>query len=165
MAIRALTIGDTFEYVLDADPSKKTEDVLVDPTDPAKGTRKQTTIEPGATIFGLKALDVFLMAHIYDNASSLRGKQGSDEVGIHTRTNQTNIDTVRFGLAWVKNFQDDKGNDISITKVKTTVNGREYEAASDNIVSLLGLRAIAELAEQIKERSEITEDEEKNSEA
>lgn len=165
MAIKALTIGDTFEYVLDADPSKTTKDVPVDPADPAKGTRKETLIEPGATIFGLKALDVFLMGYIYDNASSLRGKQGSDEVGIHTRMNQTNIDTVRFGLAWVKNFQDSKGNEVSITKVKATVNGREYDAASDNIVSLLGLRAIGELAQQIKEASEIGEDEEKNSEA
>lgn len=165
MAVKALTIGDTFEYVSNTDSCKKITQVLVDPNDPAKGKREHVEILPGATVFGLRPLDVFLMGYIYDNASSLSGKQGSDEVGIHTRVNQTNIDAVRFGLAYFKNFKHPTtGNDINVNTVKVTVNGREYDAADDATMQYLGVRLIAELAEEIKEKSEVSGEQEKNSE-
>ena len=163
MAIKALTLSDTFEYVSDQDPSKVKKKVPVDAADPSKGTKDEITIAEGATVFGLKALDVFLMGYIYDNASSLSGKQGSDEVGIHTRMNQTNIDAVRFGLSYFKNFKDPKtGDELTVSTVKATVNGREYDAADDQTMQRLGVRLIAELAEQIKDKSEVSKDTEKN---
>ena len=81
-------------------------------------------IDEGATKFKLKSLDVFLMGYIYDNASTLSGKQGTDEVGIHTRMNQTNIECVRHGLAGFMNFADAKGNQIAFKTQKAVVNGR-----------------------------------------
>lgn len=163
MAIKALTLAHTFEHVSDTDPCKVKSQVPVDPEDPSKGTKEHVEIKEGATVFGLKPLDVFLIGYIYDNASSLSGKQGDDTVGIHTRVNQTNADAVKFGLAYFKNFKDEKGNDISVKTVKATVNGREYEAASDETLRYLGNRLIAELASQIKEKSEVGAAEEKNS--
>ncbi|MBY0560011.1 hypothetical protein [Hyphomicrobium sp.] len=163
MAIKALTLSETFEHVSDTDPSKIKKTVPVDPKDPAKGTKEEVTIEEGATVFGLKPLDVFLMGHIYDNASTLTGKQGSEDIGIHTRVNQTNIEAVKFGLAYFKNFKDEKGNDLVVKPVKAHVNGREYDAASDETLKHLGNRLIAELAREIKEKSEVTKDDEKNS--
>lgn len=162
MAIKALTLSDTFEYVSDSDPSKVRTTVDVDPKDPAKGTKEVVEIKDGATVFGLKPLDVFLMGYIYDNASSLTGRQGSEEVGIHTKVNQTNVEAVRFGLAYFKNFKDDAGNDIKVKTVKASVNGREYDAASDDTIRLLGNRLVAELALQIKEKSEVGAEAEKN---
>jgi hypothetical protein len=162
MAIKALTLSDTFEYVSDSDPCKVKITVDVDKDDPKKGTKEIVEIKDGATVFGLKPLDVFLMGYIYDNASSLTGKQGSEEVGIHTRVNQTNVDTVKFGLAYFKNFKDDAGNDVKVKTVKASVNGREYDAASDETLRMLGNRLIAELANEIKERSEVGAAQEKN---
>jgi len=161
MALKALTLSDTFEYVSDTDPSKVRKIVDVDPDDPKKGTKEIIEIEEGATVFGLKPLDVFLMGYIYDNASTLSGRQGSEEVGIHTKVNQTNIEAVKYGLAYVKNFKDGD-NDVKVKTVKSVLNGREYEVASDDTLRLLGNRLIAELATQIKERSEVGAEQEKN---
>lgn len=162
MAIKALSLSDTFEYVSDSDPSKVVKTVPVDPDDPKKGTKAEIVIDDGATVFGLKPLDVFLMGYIYDNASTLSGRQGSEEVGIHTRVNQTNIEAVKFGLAYFKNFKDESGNDVSVKTVKASVNGREYDAASDETLRLLGNRLIAELASEIKTKSEVSSEATKN---
>jgi hypothetical protein len=165
MALIALTVNDAVTYVSDRDPSKVKTKVPVDPTDPSKGTKDHVEIKEGATEFGLKPLDVFLMGHIYDNASRLSGKSGSDEVGIHTRMNQTNIDAVRCGLAWVKNFQDKKGNAVVVKTVKADFNGREYDVAEDSVLQALGIQLIQELATEIKRISEVSAEEEKNSDA
>jgi hypothetical protein len=162
MALIAMTTADTVDYVSDLDPAKKVVKVPVDANDPTKGEKFETKIEPGATIFKLRALDVFLMGWIYDNASSLTGRQGTDEVGIHTKVNQTNIDAVRFGLADVVNFSDHQGP-VRMKTSRAVVNGRTYDAAADSIVNMLGVRLIAELATKIKSISEVSPEEEKNS--
>lgn len=162
MALIALTVHDTVEYVSDRDPSKVVTKVPVDANDPKKGTKDHTEIKDGATKFFLKPLDVFLMGHIYDNASHLSGKSGSDEVGIKTRMNQTNIDAVRHGLTGFENFLDRKGNGIPFKTVKAVVNGREYEVAADSVLDSLGIQLIQELATEIKRISEVSTDEEKN---
>jgi hypothetical protein len=163
MALVALTVHDTVEYVSDLDPAKTKETVPVDPNDPSKGTETRETIADGATVFLLRPLDVFLMGHIYDNASVISGKQGDDTVGIHTRINQTNIDAVRHGLAGFKNFMDRYGNPVRFKTQKTIVNGREYQVVHDDIMNMLGVRLIAELAQKIKDISEVSANEEKNS--
>jgi hypothetical protein len=166
MALIALTTVDTVRYVSDADPSKKYVDASVDPADPAKGVKQVAQIdEASATIFLLKPLDAFLTAYIYDNASSLTGRQGSDDVKINTRVNQTNIDAVRFGLRGFENFTDGKGALVHFKSAKAVVNGREYEVASDDTVKLLGLKLVAELAGEVKRISEVSSAEEKNSDA
>lgn len=164
MALIALTVADTVEYVSNLDPAKGKKPVPVDPNDPSKGEIIQDVIEEGATVFYLRPLDVFLMGYIYDNASTLSGKQGDDTVGIHTRVNQTNIDAVRHGLSGFKNFVDKHGNQVRFKTQKAVVNGREYEVVHDDIMNMFGVRLIAELADKIKEISEVSTDEEKNSE-
>ena len=161
MALIALTPADTIDYVSDRDPSKKIVKVPVDPDDPSKGVKTTVEIEPGATVFKLRSLDVFLMGYIYDNASNLTGKQGTDEVGIHTRVNQTNVDCVRHGLAGLDNFTDPKGGQIVFKSQKAMVNGRKYDVVADEVMNVLGIRLIQELAEQIKTISEVKVAEEK----
>ena len=163
MALIALTVNDAVEYVSDRDPCKVKNRVPVDPSDPKKGTKEEVEIKDGATRFYCKPLDVFLMGHIYDNASRLSGKSGSDEVGIHTRMNQTNIDAVRHGLSGFENFADKKGNAVVFKTVKATVNGREYDVAADSVLEALGIQLIQELATEIKRISEVSAEEEKNS--
>lgn len=162
MALIAMTVSDTIEHVSDRDPAKKKTTVPIDERDPSKGVREETVIEEGATVFFLKPLDVFLNGYIYDNASSLVGKEGSSEVGIKTRVNQTNIDAVRHGLAGFRNFADAKGNQIAFKTQKDVVNGREYDVVADEVMDKLGLRLIQELASKIKDISDVTAAEEKN---
>jgi hypothetical protein len=76
--------------------------------------------------------------------------------------NQTNIDTVRFGLRGFENFKDAKGNDIKFTTTDIQLNNRDYKVASDEVLKNLGIRLVAELAGKIKEASEVSSGDEKN---
>ena len=163
MAIVSLTVHDTVTYVSDRDPCKVKTQVPVDPADPSKGYKESIEIKDGATKFFLKPIDVFLKGHIYDNATVLQAKQGTDEVGFRTRVNQTNIEVVRHGLIGFENFLDKRGNAIPFKTVKANVNGREYDVASDEVLTALGLNLIQELAAEIKRISEVDQEEEKNS--
>ena len=164
MALIAMTIADTVDYVSDKDPSKTYKDVPIDAEDASKGTKKVAVIGEGATVFKISPLDVFLMGHIYDNASVMTGKQGSDEVGITTRMNQTNIEAVRHGLKGFSNFTDAQGNAILFASQKAVVNGRPYTIVADVTMNQLGIQLIQELANQIKTISEVSPALEKNSE-
>lgn len=162
MAIHALTVGETFPYVLNADPAKKKVPLLVDPNDPKKGEIITDEIGEDATVWNLGTLDVFLLGYIYDSASTLQGQQGSDEIGIKTHVNKTNIEAVRFGLKSVENWNTAKGVGQSVDFVEKVVNGRKYQALTDDTLMKIGLRAIAELAGEIKKASEVAAEEEKN---
>jgi hypothetical protein len=162
MAIRAMTLGDTFEYVSEKDPCKVKQETQIDPKDASKGNIIDWHVKEGATKFFLAALDLFLMGHIYDNSQAITGTPGSAQIGITTRMNQTNIDTVRFGLRGFENFKDAKGNDIKFTTTDIQLNNRDYKVASDEVLKNLGIRLVAELAGKIKEASEVSSGDEKN---
>ena len=155
MALIAMTTADTIEYVSDLDPAK-----VWNVPDP--GQKPAFTIKPGATVFKLRALDVFLKGIIYDNASGLTRKSDSDEVGIVTRVNQTNVEAVRHGLVGFENFKNSKGGDVPFKTAKIFVNGRPYDVVDDETMNALGIRLIQELALAIKDISEVKGDEEKN---
>jgi len=163
MALVALTISATESYVSDRDPCKVKTQVPLDFEDLTKGTVEQVTILEGASKFAIKPLDVFLKGHIYDNASSLIGRQGSDEVGIKTRVNQTNIDAARFGLAGIENFANKAGAPVVFKTRDDQVNGRDYKSVTDEVLNALGLELIQELAGEIKRISEVSAEEAKNS--
>ena len=163
MALVAMTTADTIDYVSDLDPSKRKTKTLRDPKDPSKGYIESWNVVEGATTFKLRPLDVFMMGTIYDNASILSGKEGSNEYGIQTKVNQTNIQAVRHGLIGFENFADAKGNHIVFDTQKEVVNGRPYDVVADKIMNTMGVKLIQELAGKIKEISEVTPAEEKNS--
>jgi hypothetical protein len=163
LALLAMTPADVLDYVSDADPSKKKvkKEIKGAAGEPAV-TKDVTEIGPGATVFKLKGLDVFLMGWIYDNASTL-SQSNASEVGIHTRINQTNIEAVRHGLAGFTNLTDAKGGQVPFKTQKAVVNGREYEVVADETLNVLGIRVIGELAREIKKISEVSGQEAKNS--
>jgi hypothetical protein len=163
MALIAMTTADAVDYVSNLDPSKVRKKVPVDENDVSKGTKTITVIGEGATVFKLKSLDVFLMGYIYDNASHLGRREGSDEVGIHTRMNQTNIECARHGIVGFTNFTDSKGGQVAFKTQTAVVNGRPYDVVSDEVMNLLGVRLIQDLASEIKRISEVSASEEKNS--
>jgi len=167
-----MTTADTVDYVSDMDPAKKQVKKpkarpIADAGKPIEADKIEyetvAEIGEGATIFKLRTLDVFLMGYIYDNASYLAQKPQSNEVGIHTRVNQTNMETVRHGLTGFVNFADAKGGQIVFKSQKEIVNGRVYDVVSDEVMNKLGVRLIQELATKIKSLSEVSAAEEKNS--
>lgn len=163
MALYARTTAETVDFVSSKDPDYKSSEVPVDENDPSKGTRTEVTIGDTASRFKLKPLDLFLMAHIYDNASTMVGRQGSAEVGIKTLINKTNVEAVRFGLAGIPdNWADKRGTTIKFELQKETVNGREYSVVTDAVMTSLGLQLVQEMAEKIKELSEVGAAEAKN---
>ena len=44
MALIGISVGETFEYVLDRDPCKKTVEVPADPDDPSQGKRTDSLV-------------------------------------------------------------------------------------------------------------------------
>jgi hypothetical protein len=114
-------------------------------------------------VFTLGVLDVFIMGVIYDETSSISRGDDPTKVGIVTRLNQANIEAVRFGLRGWRNLKDAQGNDLAFRTVKRSVAGREYAVASDECLARLGIRDVRELAQVIKDKSEVGRDEEKNS--
>lgn len=161
MALIAMTTHDTVDYVSDLDPSKKYDVPPAD--DGALPIERTFTVDEGATVFKLKPLDVFLMGHIYDSASIMRGIPGSGDVGVQTKMNATNIEAVRHGLAGFVNFTDAKGGQVVFKTQKAVVNGRPYEVVDDSVMTKLGIRLVQELGQKVKAISEVGKAEEKNS--
>jgi hypothetical protein len=162
MALVGITRPEARDYVSETDPCRKTIQVPVDPADATKGTRDEIVIEDGATVFELGVLDVFLMGMIYDKSTSITRGSDSEDVGFQTRVNQTNIETVRYGLKGWRNFQDPAGGELAFAAEQRFVNGRAYQAVSDVCLNKLGIRLIRELAQEIKANSEVRGLEAKN---
>lgn len=164
MALRAMTTADAVAYVSDLDPAKSYKEVPVDPDAP-EGLKKRIEViddTKSPTVFKLRPLDVFLQGYIWDNSSSIKGKSGESDVEMVTRVNQTNIDTVRFGLAGFDNLKDEKGNGLTFKTQKDVVNGRPYEVASDETMRLFGVKLVGELSRKIQSLSEVSAEDEKN---
>ena len=163
MALVAMSTATTVPFVSKRDPDYKVVKVPVDPDDPTKGEKDEVQIGADACTFNLRPLDVFLMGHIFDNASSMTGKSGSDEVGIKTRINQTNIDAVRFSVIapFPSNFKDANGVPVKAKVEKVVVNHREYQALDEYSLNTLGLALIAEIADKVREISGVGAAEEK----
>lgn len=160
MALIGITRADTFDYVSETDPCRKT--IRIPDEEHGEGTREEVLVEEGATVFELGVLDVFLMGMIYDKSTSITRHEGSEDVGFQTRVNQTNIETVRFGLKGWRNFKNATGDDIPFVTEKRFVNGREYLQAADACLNALGIRLIRELGQEIKAKSEVTGHDAKN---
>jgi hypothetical protein len=164
MALIALTTGDLVKFVSDQDPAKTKTKVPNDPTDATKGEKEVESIDyQTATVFYVRPLDVFLMGAIYDGASELTGRQGQEEIGIHTKVNKTNIEAVKFGLSKWENFADANGKSVNVKTEKMTRNRREYEVVDDATINMLGIQLVQELANKIKSISEVSKVALKNS--
>lgn len=160
-----MSISDTVKHVSIYDPARIVTKVPVDPNDPSGPTKEEVTYGDDATIFRLSSLDVYLMADIYDNTSAWSQNQATaGEATLRTKLNKTNLEACRFGLRGWSNFKDAKGNDITLEKVNITYNGRDYEVVSDTSLQMLGIRLVNELGAKIKELSNVSRAEEKNSE-
>ena len=138
MGVRALTIGQTKEYVSWNDPDK--------------GTPKQT-------IFTIQALDVFVAADIADNATLFR------DGGAQFASSTAALKRVRFGLKSIANFRDDSDKIVEFKTEEVEFGGRKYQVVSDVVLQRMPLDLIQELSTAIVEFNTVAVDEVKNSDA
>jgi len=166
MALVGISKAETIEYVSDDDPCKTVKKVPIDAVQGLLGgTKDEEIIVDGATKFTLGTLDVFLMGMIYDRASTITRDDEAGAIGMSTKLNSTAIDACRYGLRAWENFQDAQGSDLKLTFVKKVVMGRDYQAVTDDCLASMGIRLVAELGNKIKEISNVTRADTKNSAA
>ena len=163
MALFARTTVSSVEFVSRLDPDVTVSEVPVDKNDPKKGTKEVKVAKKGASRFKIAPLDVFLMAHIQDNASTLSKKGDSEDVGISTHIRASNIEMVRYGLRELpSDFKDTDDHPITYVVEERTVNNRTYVTVQDSVLEALGIGLVDEMAEAIRELSEVSPTAEKN---
>lgn len=142
MAITAITVGKTWEYVSKQDP---------DPQNP--------------TVFVLQVLPARVLAHLQDEATVFQLGDNPDDRATRLRLNEVNYDIVRFGLVGIRNLRDEHGQEVQFSKERTVLAGKSYEVASHRILDMLPSSVINELAQEILERNTLGDDELKNSDS
>ncbi len=143
MAITALTLSATKNYVSDLDPAKKDN-------------------PEHATNFVLGAIDTFVNSHVFDRALEFKQGESNNVQSAGIKMNEMDVETVRFGLKDIKNLKDGDGNDIPFTTQVRVILGKTYNVVSEEILRILPLGVQRELAREIRNINTLTKAEAKN---
>ena len=117
------------------------------------------------TIFHIGMLDPFLRAYIEDEVTSLEvsSKNPNDTAKANIYASKRNLLAARFGLKGIDNFLDPRTKKpVKFDAVSVTVNGKNYNAVTEEILAMLGKALIDELAEAVLKETSISEEERKN---
>lgn len=117
------------------------------------------------TIFHIGSLDSYLRAYIEDQTTSFEfsSKNPKDPAKANINASKRNLLVVRFGLKGLDNFLDPRDNKpVKFDTVSVAVIGKNYTAASEEILSMLPKALIDELAEVILAENTLSEEETKN---
>jgi hypothetical protein len=136
VGVRAITVGQTKNYVSESDPDK--------------GTDKETVFEIGA-------LDVFVNAQLTDQSTVFHDGGAS----IHTQT--LALSRVRFGLKSLRNFRTADNKVVAFKTEDVQLGARTYKVVSDEIIMKMDPELINELARAITDYNTVPPDEAKNS--
>ncbi|RLA87314.1 MAG: hypothetical protein DRG40_00700 [Deltaproteobacteria bacterium] len=137
MAIKALRLGETWEYVSKFDPDKE-----------------------NPTVWILGTLDSEVYSLLMDELAVYRVEGGQPEPDMKLNYFERNLRTVQYGLKGWKNFKDEKGKEIPF---ETERRGK-HEVVRADLVRRIPFPVIQELAEEILKANTLTEEEAKNSE-
>lgn len=140
MAIVALNLASTWEFVSELDPAKGTEE---------------------ATRFRLGALDARVMAHIRDLATSVTAR--SVEAG-DVRINMASMlfAAAQFGLRGWTNLRDSAGNDVPFRTVDRVVGGKTYKVVAPELLELLPFDVVQEIGQAVLDGNSLSKEEAKN---
>lgn len=140
--IIGLSLDESLEYVSQFDPDKDKPD-------------------GNPTKFKLNTLDSRVMGHLRDRSTRLSVNPNAgpnDNVDTEVAMNEVNFEMVQFGLGGINPFVDQKGNEIPFKTVKRNLRGKSYEIVSDDVISRLPMKVIAELAGKLRELNNMGED-------
>ena len=117
------------------------------------------------TIFKLGVLDSRVRAELEDEATSFEVSSPSapeEQSKATLGLNRRNIETVRFGLKGMENFQDAKGNPVKFDTISLSKYGKNYQVVTPQILQMLPFEVIMELAGEIRRDNWMSEQERKN---
>ncbi len=140
MAIRTLNLDAEWEFQSKHDPEKGKE---------------------GATVFVLGTLSNRLLSYLQDKATTFKGTS-EENVEASIMNSTLAIEIVRYGLKGVRNLPDHEGNEIEFAAQKKNIGGMGVLAVSNCIMDVLPKVVIMDIADELQERNELTEDEAKN---
>jgi hypothetical protein len=149
MPVRALDLSQRFDHISEFD----------DATDPDV-----------ATIWHLGVLSSRDVGRIRDMATSLKFKTGvkedeatDDDVETSIARAKMNFEAVRLGLTGWSNFLDANGNTLDFKTVKRDVAGRKRDVVPDELLDMIPLDVIEELANLIMGQNVMADNEPGNS--
>jgi len=117
------------------------------------------------TTFNLGVLDSILRAHIDDQATFLKisSKNPNDAAEANILTGKRNLLVVKFGLRGIENFiHPDTKQSIKFDSISVSVNGKNYQAVTEEIVKMIPKEVIDEIAEKILDANKLSEEAAKN---
>lgn len=142
-----INLTDTIKYVSKDDPDRD---------DPAK-----------ATIFVLGALDGICHEKINDMATTYEFDPRQPAEGKAKTVfnyNEISLDILRLGLRDIQNAVDPQTNKpLKFDTVASTKYGKSRNIVADSIIAMMPKKLRAELVKKIREISNLSEEEEKNS--
>ena len=117
------------------------------------------------TVFQIGLLDSNLRAFIEDQTTSFEfsSKNPKEPAKANINASKRNLMVVRYGVRGLENFLDPRdGKPVKFDSVSMPVNGKNYKAVTEEIVSMFPKALIDELAEVILTENVLSEDETKN---
>jgi len=117
------------------------------------------------TVFQIGLLDSMLRAFIEDQTTSFEfsSRNPKEPAKANINASKRNLLVVKFGLKGLENFIDPRDKKpIKFDTVSVPVNGKNYKAVTDEIVSMFPKALIDELAEAILAENALSEEEAKN---
>jgi hypothetical protein len=106
------------------------------------------------------ALTSWIEGKCFNATMNDKGKDVERTVNINVTKHD--ILTVKYGLRNIENFTDPEGNPVQIQFGNHNILGINYNAVPDEILNMLGVQLIKELAEQIVGNQTVTEEQKKN---
>lgn len=135
MAFVALNLSDTVDFQSSLDPNRGKE---------------------GAAIFKIGAIPTRIFAKIKDQGSNfVLDDKAPGGVNAEFTFNDTATEMVRYGLKGIKGFKDGNGNDLEYKTQKMKVGNSLVEALHDDLMDVLPLELIRELAMEINVLCEV----------
>ena len=117
------------------------------------------------TVFQIGLIDSMLRAFIEDQTTSFEfsSKNPKEPAKVNINASKRNLMVVKFGLKGLENFIDPRDKKpIKFDTVSVPVNGKNYKAVTDEIVSMFPKALIDELAEAILSENALSEEDAKN---
>lgn len=140
--IKPINVGETFEYVL-----------------------KMEKNDSDPTVFILSILDSIIKTKLKDLGMVYRYNPDAPKDSVaEAKMNiaEQELEFVRFGLKGIKNFMDKNGNEIKFKMINRRIGNTDYEIVSDETLKVIPRFAINEIANELMQKNEISEEEEKN---
>jgi hypothetical protein len=117
------------------------------------------------TIFHIGLLDHNLVDYIDEQTTTfeISSKNPKDSAKANININRRNRLAVKFGLKGLENFLDPQTKQpVKFDTISVSVNGKNYPAVSDQLMSMFTKALLSELAEVIWNENHLSEEERKN---